>query len=200
MLGQHLQTFPMYQVSGIHPAFSQEKYHPLPLLAPEACSRRACTSDEPAQTGRDTIQAVGVPAAPGVTATLGVATEPTTSAKSPCPVQPTPVVPPATTQPAGLPAKAVGSHGPSAAATTAGGAAMGDLDKDLDDLLAASCPAGRSSIGQHGQSRKSAAQGSSAVTPQPSHAASSNQQTANKTPAKGNTRNAKAALEDWLEL
>ena len=188
MLGRHLQAIPAYQVSGIHPAFSQETYHLPPISTPEALETRACTSGELATPSeRDTPQAAA-PDGQGVVPNVA-ALPPTT------PAQGAPAVPADTTQVAASKAEAVqqGSPAPSATATAANDVVLHDMNKDLDDLLAASSP----SIHQHGQSRKPAAHGSSAGTPKPKRATN---KAASRPPAKGNAQNAKAALEDWLDL
>ena len=186
-------------MSGIHPAFSQEAYHPPPLSAPEATKSGACTTidlAEPAE--RDTSQAAAT-ASQAVEANVATPSTTTSAQSRSSPAQAAPVVPEDTTQPAVSEGPAVlkGSRVPPASSAAASERVVSYMDKDLDDLLAASSPARRPSGQQQGQTRKPTALESSVVAPQSSRAT---KEPLSRPPAKGNARNAKAALEDWLDL
>lgn len=194
MLGRHLQAIPMCQLGILNPAFSQEAYHPPPLSAPEATKSGACTTSEPAEPSeRDTSQAAAT-ASQAVEANVAAPSTTTSAQSRPSPAQAAPVVPEETIQLAVSEGPAVlkGSLVPPASAAAASERVVSDMDKDLDDLLAASSPARRPSKQQQGQTRKPTAPGSSVVAPQSSRVS--------RPAAKGNARNAKAALEDWLDL
>jgi hypothetical protein len=81
---------------------------------------------------------------------------------------------------------------------------IGDMDADLDELLAgtsvaASSVAGQSRTEKRGELKKPAMSSSLGVA-RLSRGTTQGSQAANRCPAKNNVQDAKAALKDWLDL
>jgi hypothetical protein len=189
----------MYQKSGIHPACSNEKYQPLDIR-PGAVEHRVCKGDDLARSSKQGATSAAVAATAAQEAAAVATPPPTTSAQSPIQAASKPVLPPASIPPVGLSGRDAQQGGPGPSVIGSAVDTRSDMDKELVELLAASSTAGRSSIGQRSEVRKATVHSSPGVT-LPKRQGAAGSQAANRTPpAKGNVRNAKAALEDWLDL
>ena len=167
----------MYQVFGIHPGFSGEKYQHV-LSAPEEPA--ACTVAEPNRTTEQN-DGQGLTTVPTIQAT-----PPATPGASPNTAK---TVLPSAAAPAGSAVKKDVQAGPSQLSAASACGVSGVMDLDLDNLLAATSPARRSGTGTHAQRSRQATAASSTTGARGS-------QQSRQTPGK----DAKKVLEDWLDL
>lgn len=170
-----MQAVPMYQVFGIHPGFSGEKYQRVRLSAPEEPA--ACTVAEPARISEQN-DGQGLTAVPTIQAT-----PPATSVASRNTAR---TVLPSAAAPAG---SAVEKDVPVGPSQLSAGGMSSVMDLDLDNLLAATSPAKLSGTGTHAQRSRQATAASSTSWARGS-------QQSRQTPGK----DAKKVLEDWLDL